>query len=76
MSLRLSQPLDLTDPLLLLDLTGIAARIPADCIFTEGWQRVRPAVQLREPHLTAQLVQYNKLVDDRFDWDAQVQEAA
>jgi hypothetical protein len=26
MTLRLAQPLDLTDPLLLLDLTGIAAR--------------------------------------------------
>jgi hypothetical protein len=39
-------------------------------------RRIRCAVQLREPHLTAQLVQYNAIVDDRFDWDAQVEAAA
>ena len=38
--------------------------------------QIRPAMQLREPHLTAQLAQYNDLVDDRFDWDAQVEAAA
>jgi len=39
-------------------------------------RRIKCAVQLREPHLTAQLCQYNAIVDDRFDWDAQVQETA
>jgi hypothetical protein len=74
MTLRLAQPLDLTDPLLLLDLTGIGTHYTQNEIVAA--RRIRCAVQLREPHLTAQLVQYNALVDDRFDWDAQVQEAA
>jgi hypothetical protein len=39
-------------------------------------RRIKCAVQLREPHLTAQLSQYNAIVDDRFDWDAQVEAAA
>jgi hypothetical protein len=76
MTLLLSQPIDMSDPLLLTDLTGIAAHPQDDRYFAEIWQRVKVAVQLREPHLTAQLSQYNAIVDDRFDWDAQVQEAA
>lgn len=76
MSMKLAQPLDLTDPLLLLDLTGIAASLKADSYFAECWQKVRPVVRLRDPHMTAQADKHNEPVDARFDWDAQVEAAA
>jgi len=72
--MQLSKPLDTSDPLMLTDLTGIAAHYSQN--ERVAARRIKCAVQLREPHLTAQLCQYNAIVDDRFDWDAQVQEAA
>jgi hypothetical protein len=35
-------------------------------------ERIRPCVRLREPHLTAQIDRLNDVVDNRFDWDAQI----